>query len=419
MSEIDENSPLNILVFGSGAREHAIVDAISKSHIPNKLFLAQTGAFSFGETIEFTDFEDLGAKCSNIGVDLAIIGSEEPLCMGIVDILKNYNIPCIGVNKYFSQLEGSKLFGKVFMGNYGIKTAKYEVLDSREKENVLENSYLSFLDLNPLVIKADGLCKGKGVFIAKSRDVAEKAISDYIQGKFGEHSKVILLEEFLKGEELSLISLWDGKNLLHFSPTRDFKKLNNLPDAPNTGGMGAFCPVALTLEKQTKLDNYKQQLQNALTQERADFVGFIYSGLIWSRKDWYVLEYNVRMGDPECQAILTHLETDFLEILLSAKNQQLDKVELKFKDNYSACLVIACEGYPEKPLDGEKIVIPEQKDIRIYNAGVKKIDGQLYSKGGRVLSLCINSDKPFPILKKFAEKIEMKNKYFRQDIDIN
>lgn len=420
------NNKLNVLVFGSGAREHAIADSISKSQLLNKLYLAQTGNFNLGEVIEFTDYENLAGNCKELKIDLVIIGPEEPLCNGIVDVLKKYNIPCIGVNKEFSQLEGSKIFGKVFMGNHGIKTAKYEILDGKAKEDALENSHLTFLNKMPVVVKADGLCGGKGVVIANNRNFAEKTIIEFIGGKFGENSKVVLLEEFLKGEELSLMSLWDGKTLLHFPPARDFKKLNKSESAPNTGGMGAFCPVKMNGFEQKKLDEYKSKLEKALKSEKPDFVGFIYSGLILASKkgewDWYVLEYNVRLGDPEAQALLAHLKTDFLEVLVAALNQNLDKIKLEYNEDISACLTLACEGYPKTPKDGKKITLPEatseNRDIKIYYAGVEEKDGELYSKGGRVLSLCTTSQDPFWKLKNYAKEIEMENKYFRTDMEV-
>lgn len=417
---------LNVLVYGSGAREQAIAESVFRSPLLGKLYLADDGFSKLGEVVEFSDYEDLAKKCADLKIDMAIFGPEEPICDGVVDIFKAHNVPCIGVNKEFSQLESSKIFGKTFMENHGLKTAKYEILDGKGKKDALENAHLTFLNRPTVVIKADGLCGGKGVVIANNRAFAEKTINDFLGGKFGENSKTILLEEYLQGEEISLMSLWDGKNLLHFAPARDFKKLNKSESAPNTGGMGAYCPVKFNPFQKDKLDAYKLKLEKALKAEKPDFVGFIYSGLIMAQSDknwdWHVLEFNVRLGDPEAQAVLGHLKTDFLTILQSALEQKLDKVKLEYNDDYSACLVLACEGYPKTPKDGQKITVPdetmENRAIKVFYSGVEEKDGELYSKGGRVLSLCNTSQDPFWILKNYAKEIEMNHKYFRTDMEV-
>lgn len=416
-----ENNKLNVLVFGSGAREQAIAESISRSPLLNKLFLADAGYEKLGEVIKYTDFEDLALKSVKAGINLVVIGPSEPLCEGIVDVFKAQNIACIGVNKGFSQLEGSRLFAKNFMKKYDIKTAKFEVIT---KEALPDYDRLKY----PLVIKADGICDGNGVVTANNQSFAQKTIGEFLDGKFGENSKTILLEECLQGEEISLVSLWDGKNILHFAPARGFKKLNKSLSAPNTEGMGACCPVKFNPFQQKKLDEYKSKLKSALTAEGANFCGFISSNLIMSQKDknwdWNVLSLNVSMGDPQAQAVLAHLETDFLKVLKAATDKNLDKIKLEYNEDYSACLVVACEGYPksrEFQKIGKKIYIPEDiesLDIKVFYSAVKEVKGELYSDGGRVLFLCTTSQDPFWDLKNFAKEIEMENKYFRTDMEV-
>lgn len=405
------NEKINVLVMGSGAREHAITEAVMTSPLLGKIFQADREFPKFGEEIKYENLDDLSVKCVEKSINLVIVGPEEPICEGVADVLKEKGINCIAVNKSFSRLESSKLFAKKFMEKHGIKTPKYTIVDNRSRNKCGMTSF-------PVVIKADGLCKGKGVVIANNEAFAQKTIDEFLDGKFGEASKTILLEEFIDGQELSLMSLWDGKNLLDFVPSRDFKKLNKSPCAPNTGGMGAYCPVKLTQEQRTKLNEYKTQLKQALTEEKADFVGFIYSGLIWSKGQWFVLEYNVRLGDPETQAILTHLKTDFLTILKSAVNQELDTIKPEYKGGHSACLVVATQGYPKAPKDGEKLEFEAPYGLKLFYAGVENKDGELFSKGGRVLSLCTTGDSPFAVLKHFAKRIKLNNKYFRDDLEI-
>lgn len=357
---------LNVAVIGNGAREEAIKAALQKSSLCKTIVDISTHP------------------------DLIIFGPENPICEGLPDEYRKQGIRCIAVNKQFSQLESSKLFAKMFMAENCIKCARLLPLESSDF---------------PQVVKFDGLCKGKGVKVVYNTSEKNEFTRKFPGQKY-------FIEEYLEGEEISLMSFFNGKKLINFLPARDFKKLNADKNSPNTGGMGAYCPVKLNQIQQESLNIYLENLERALLKENADFEGFIYSGLIWTRDDWYVLEYNVRLGDPETQAILTHLKNDFLDILMNGSEPQ-------YHDGTSACLVVASKGYPDVPVKGDEIILPDNPDnIKIYNAGVKEVNGKLFSDGGRVLSLCVNSGNPFPILKEYAEKIQMKHKYFRDDIDI-
>ena len=372
---------LNIWVIGSGAREDAIKTACEKSP------LCKSAKILSEKELQTADLKILKP-------DLIIFGSEEPICSGLTDELRAKGIKCIGVSKKFSVLESSKLFAKKFMVMHNIKCAKLLKTESNDF---------------PQVLKFDGLCKGKGVKV-----VYDNNEKNAFARKFS--SMRYFIEEYLDGDEISVMSYFYENRLINFRPAKDFKKLSQDKTSPNTGGMGAYCPVCLTDEQQEKLNIYLQKLEKALINEGADFNGFIYSGLIWTRNDWYVLEYNVRLGDPECQAIITNLKNDFLDILLNG-------TEPEYKGGIGACLTIAAEGYPDNPITGDEITTDEtaarEQNITIYNAGVKFENGKLYSNGGRVLSLCVNSDNPFPLLKNFANNnIKMQHKYFRRDIDI-
>lgn len=400
---------MRALVIGSGAREHALAWKISNSPLLEKLYLygANDGFSDLGRVIEAKDFFELVQIAKNEKINLVIVGPEVPLVEGIVDIFKSEDIACIGANKYWAQLEGSKVFAKAFMQKYGIKTAKYEIIDD---ENALPQ--IGY----PLVLKADGLCAGKGVCVIQNESEAKLQIKEYLIGKFGDASKTIVAEEFLDGKELSLISLFDGATLLPFISARDFKKLENSDKGPNTGGMGAFCPVALTENQKTKLENFQKQLQEALISEKADFTGVIYAGLIWVKDDFYVLEFNMRFGDPETQALMMHLDSDILEIFDLCAKKQLKKTNLQWKDGFSGCLTIATKGYPDEfPRDISIDKIPD--DVQVFYAGVKKTDG-LLSNGGRVLSLCDTGKNPYAKIYSAADSLEFREKYYRTDIDI-
>ena len=372
---------LNIWVIGSGAREQAIKTACAKSSLCKSV-----------KILSETELQVVDLRESN--PDLIIFGSEEPICNGLTDVFREKGIQCIGVSKAISLLESSKLHAKSFIVRHNIKCAKLLKTESKEF---------------PQVVKFDGLCKGKGVKIVYNNDEKNEFTRKFSGMKY-------FIEEYLDGNEISVMSYFYEGRLINFLPARDFKRLSGEKISPNTGGMGAYCPVYLTEVQQNKLNIYLQKLEKALITEGANFNGFIYSGLIWTRNDWYVLEYNVRLGDPECQAILTNLKNDFLDILLNG-------TEPEYKDGIGACLTVAAQGYPDNPVLGDEISINEtsgkEQNIVIYPAGVKSANGKWYSAGGRVLSVCVNSDNPFPLLKNFVNNnIKMRHKYFRQDIDI-
>lgn len=400
---------MQVLVIGGGAREHAICWKILQSPLLEKLYLydANDGFAHLGEVLHAKNYKELAQIALERTVDLAIIGPEKPLTEGVVDEFLKVNIPSIGVNQFWAALEGSKSFAKAFMERNGIKTANYQVFE-KMPDDVENFSY-------PLVIKADGLCAGKGVKIAQNAQEAKITVKNYLDGQFGEASKTFLIEEFLDGEELSLMCLFDGNTLLNFAPCRDFKKLDNSVDSPNTGGMGAYCPVELNDIQQNKLKEFKIQLQSALIKEKADFCGIIYAGLIWAKNDFYVLEFNVRFGDPETQALLMNLENDLLAIFKMGIEKKLDKINLSYKKNPSACLIIATKGYPYKPLKGAFIKnIPTY--VQTFFAGVKKSYQGIISNGGRVLSLCVTKEKPYDTLLKAADELDFEDKYYRKDL---
>ena len=487
----------NVLVYGSGAREHALCDKISQSSILRKLFLAlpNDGFKNLGEEIIFVDFNDLAKKCVVNKIDLAVIGPETPLAEGIVDILQANGVKCIGANKFWTQLESSKKFAKEFMEKHGIATARYLTISSvglasptyfdrstqecpfaptRSQMGRGNNAKECFS--YPPVIKADGLAAGKGVHISESFEDAENCVAEFLAGKFGDASKTVIIEEKLEGEEISLISLFDGETLLPLIPARDYKKLLDGNEGENTGGMGAFCPVSLSKTQQDGLETYLKQLEIALKSEKADFCGVIYSGLILTENGIKVLEFNMRFGDPETQALLMHLNSDLLEIFIKMTEKKLSEVQLEWQEGVSTCVVLACDGYPQSPKTGNELkwsnsqqsksfavglaaldfrrlgkmsfpsrgrvsfhsLLPKSasptysvnqncdfnlpnSDFKIFFAGVKYENKKFFSSGGRVLSLCTTADDinhaRTKIYKKIKE-IEFENKIFRTDIGL-
>jgi phosphoribosylamine--glycine ligase len=408
---------MKVLLYGGGAREHALAWKISQSKKLSKLYLCKPndGFKGLGEIIEASNFAELAQIAKTKNIDLLMVGPENPLSEGIVDEFKKVNIPAIGPDKKWAMLEGSKAYAKEFMVRNNIQTAGYSIV---EDKNNIDETLKKFTA--PVVLKADGLAAGKGVVIAQTIDEARTVLYDFLDGKYGEASKRVVVEEFLVGEEVSLISIWDGKTLLPLIPARDYKKLLNDNKGPNTGGMGAYCPVDITEKENTEIQQYIKTLETALLKEKADFAGIIYSGLILTQSGIKILEYNMRFGDPETQPLLMHLKTDLLDVFEKAVNQQLDKVSLSWNDGISFCVVIAANGYPENPIKGGEIVniddISKKFGVNIFYAGVKTVNNKLVANGGRVLSICKSGINPLKDINNAAEELIFADKYFRNDI---
>ncbi|MEI8388523.1 MAG: phosphoribosylamine--glycine ligase [bacterium] len=408
---------MKVLVYGGGAREHTLAWKIKQSPLLEKLYLCKPndGFAELGEVIEAENHIELARISKEIGIDLIVVGPEDPLISGIVDEFNKIGIPAIGADKKWAMLEGSKSFAKDFMERNNIPTAKYKLIsDKSQIAEVLEGFKI------PVVIKADGLAAGKGVYIASTKEDAENTLKDFLDGQFGQASQKIIVEEFLEGAEISLISLWDGKTLLPLVPARDYKRLLSGNKGPNTGGMGAYCPVSLVVKEYEWIEDYIKLLKEALIRENADFTGVVYSGLMITDEGVKVLEYNMRFGDPETQALLMHLNTDLLELFKKHSEKKLDEVELKWKHGQSFCVVVAAEGYPENPVKGGEIVnideIIDNNEVNIFYAGVNIDEGKLFANGGRVLSVCKSGIGAQKDIYDAIKQLDYVDKVFRNDI---
>jgi len=417
---------LNVLIYGGGAREHALAWKIKQSPLLEKLYLCKPndGFAELGEVLEAENYKELAQISKEIGINLLVVGPEEPLINGIADEFKNFEIPVIGVNKKWAILEGSKSFAKEFMERNNIPTAKYRLITDKLQITEVLNEFEI-----PVVLKADGLAAGKGVYIACTKEDAQNTLEDFLEGKFGDASKKIVVEEFLEGAEISLISLWDGKTLLPLIPARDYKRLSAGNIGPNTGGMGSYCPVSITLDEYQEIEHYLKLLKKALINEKADFTGIIYSGLMLTAEGIKALEYNMRFGDPETQALLMHLNTDLLEVFKKHSEKKLDEIELKWKQGQSFCVVVAAKGYPENPVKGGEIIntdeIIKNNDVNVFYAGVRELrteagekafDKRFFADGGRVLSVCKSGIGAQKDIYEAIKQLDYKDKVFRNDI---
>jgi len=410
-------------VIGSGGREHAICEKILQSKKIEKLYCfpgnAGTNSIAKNVKIKIDEFDKIKNFVINNKIDFLIVGPEKPLVNGIVDFFQKHNIKIFGPEKVASQLEGSKIFTKKLCEKYKIPTAKFGIFKNLEETNLFFKT-----SKFPLVVKADGLAAGKGVYICENIETAKNAIKEIFNGKFG-IAKNILIEEFLSGEEMSYFIISDGKTFKKFQTAQDHKRVLEGDKGKNTGGMGAYSPSRLinsNLDKKIINKIIKPTLKG-LKDMGTSFKGFLYAGLMIVNNEPYLIEYNVRMGDPECQTILPKLKTDIIDIFTACCENNLSSVNIEWHEEKSLCIVVCSKGYPDKYKNNilikniEKIHL-QQKEF-IFHAGTKINKKKIYSNGGRVLNFVVLSNN-FKSSKKKAiqliRKLNWSNGFYRKDI---
>ncbi len=419
---------MNVLIIGSGAREHAFAEKIYNSNYCTNLYVtnANPGILKLAESvnIDITNFNDIKDSILNLDISLVIVGPEIPLINGLFDFISNdvllSGVSIIGPSKLGSKLEGSKDFAKNFMKKYNIPTASYKCFD---KSTV--NKGIEFINNSnpPYVLKADGPAAGKGVIIVENRDDAISNLKDMLLNlKFGKSSKKVVIEEFLDGIEMSCFVLFDGLNYKILPYAKDYKRISEGDRGLNTGGMGSVSPVNF-LDEELKNKIEKEIIKptiNGLIKEKINYVGFIFIGLINNDGNPKVIEYNVRMGDPETQVVLPRIKNDFMDLLISCANQNLHKIDLELDPNYYVNVVLASNGYPEDYKKGFEITgLNSVKNSLIFHAGTAINNDQIVTNGGRVLSIVSSSESMEEALRKSysnIKKINYKGKIFRKDI---
>ena len=414
---------MNVGIIGSGGRESSICFSLSKSKKVNKIFCMPgnggTENISKNLSIDINNFQEIKNTVEKYKIDLIVVGPEKPLVDGIVDFFKDSNVKIFGPNKAASQLEGSKIFTKNLCQKYNIPTAKFGIFtNSKESKKFINDS--SF----PIVIKADGLASGKGVYISENIPEAHLAVDEIFNGKFGE-AKNILIEEFLEGEEMSYFVITDGKSIKAFETAQDHKRVNEGDKGKNTGGMGAYSPSRLINKNlETKIINkIITPTLNGLKDLGIDYRGFLYAGLMIKNEEPFLIEYNVRMGDPECQTILPKLKTDLSQIFLSCCNGKLDKINIEWINKKSLCVVLCSKGYPEEFKKNVEIKNLENITLSsnnyIFHAGTLKKENKIFAVGGRVLnfvSLSENFSESKKDVYNIINNLDWRDGFFRKDI---
>ncbi|MDA9653966.1 phosphoribosylamine--glycine ligase, partial [Candidatus Pelagibacter sp.] len=379
---------MKVGIIGSGGREHALCHAIKKSDKVEQIYCipgnAGTSTLAKNINLDINDFDLLKKFISKNHIDIIIVGPEKPLVNGIVDFLENSGIKVFGPNKIASKLEGSKIFTKDLCKKYHIPTASFGVFESLEKSLIFLNQ-CKF----PIVVKADGLAAGKGVYICDTKKQSVNAVKEIFNGKFGKTDQV-LIEEFLKGEEMSFFIISDGKNFKKFGTAQDHKRVGEGDVGLNTGGMGAYSPSRLedNILDQKILNKIIKPTLKALEDMNTKFKGFLYAGLIIVKNEPYLIEYNVRMGDPECQTILPRLKTNFFEVIDAVINERLDLINIDWYDSKTISIVLCSKGYPEEYTNNKEIKNLYEVELKenefIFHAGTKIDKSKIVSNGGRV-----------------------------------
>lgn len=414
---------MNILILGSGGREFSIGLSIFKENAHNLFFMPGNGATDkLGKNINIKDYNDLAIWAKDNSIDLTIVGPEAPLVDGVVDIFKKHNLTIFGPSAAAARLEGSKVYMKNILKKYNIPTAAF-IETSNEKE---AHDFIETMNL-PIVVKADGLCAGKGVIIAQSKDEAKTAVSDMLSGaSFGDAGTSVVVEEYLDGYELSVFAICDGENYKVLPAAQDHKRIGDGDTGPNTGGMGAYAPTPLInddIYKKIEERVIKPTLKG-MQNEGAPFEGVLFIGVMVVKGEPIILEYNVRFGDPECEILMPLLATPVSELFYKGATKQLDKLDIKIKDEFGVGVVIASENYPYSSSKPAEITIDEignelSNCSHISYAGVEKIDEKLMATGGRVL-VCVGFGKTIKEARdnayKLTTKVHFSGKKCRSDI---
>ena len=414
---------MRIAIIGSGGREHSIAASISKSSLINEIFCipgnAGTSKIATNVEIDINQFDKLYKYIKDKSIDLVVVGPEQPLVNGIVDYLEQFNIKVFGPNKIASQLEGSKIFTKKLCQKYNIPTANFGIFENKiDAKKFLENAKY------PNVIKADNLAAGKGVYICNNEQESFMAVEEIFDGKFGE-AKNVLIEEFLEGEEMSYFIISDGTTVKSFETAQDHKRVLEGDSGKNTGGMGAYSPSRLIsndLENKI-LDKIIKPTLKGLSDLGTEYKGFLYAGLMIVKNEPYLIEYNVRMGDPECQTILPKLKTDLAEIINSCCNKKLADINIEWTNKKSLCVVLCSKGYPDTYQKNVLIKNLENlslnEDNFIFHAGTKNENDKFFATGGRVLNFISLSDdflKARNEVHQCIEKLDWNGGFYRRDI---